>query len=429
MPSIGVDDIGRTECFPIHARHKQQVLDFACLRTPAQVARNCEPQWTARSNRPNVNVQAASQQAAEHERRGECIFRACCEYTLAAAEFHVVRSLIGSQRKCPGDVSRTVANQKEQFAFQLLHDGLHLRYGQPHLGRDLDDGDGLLNLRQLADNEGSHGMMSGGHEVQAFTHFIRGPANCRLPFRKGFPLEIRPVRNEHRLIVVVLLHFFNSLRTIVLMYHSTTMALLFFGATYTGIAQNPYAVCPRNYRLELENDWVRVSRAMFAPGDKLPVHDHPARPAVFVYLTDGGPIRFTHIQPEFTAERPAVREGGIRFHTGAKETHVVEYLGDAPSEYLRIELKTERPEKKSQHVRIAADDLRPFENSQIRVSRFLCESKRECAPLEYPGLVVRLNERSVSWYEAGSAIKNESDEMSRQIRIELKTSPLAGGLP
>ena len=111
------------------------------------------------------------------------------------------------------------------------------------------------------------------------------------------------------------------------MYHSTTLPLPLFAATYAGMAQSPYTVCPKNYRLELENDWVRVSRAMFAQGDKLPVHDHPARPTVFVYLTDGGPIRFTHIQPEFTAERPAVREGGIRFHTGAKETHVVEYLG------------------------------------------------------------------------------------------------------
>ncbi len=172
------------------------------------------------------------------------------------------------------------------------------------------------------------------------------------------------------------------------------------------MAQSPYTVCPKNYRLELENDWVRVSRAMFAAGDKLPVHDHPAHPTVFVYLTDGGPIRFTHIQPEFNAERPAVREGGIRFHTGAK-----------------------RPEKKSQHVRMAPDDLRPFENSQLRISRFLCASKRECARMEYPGLMVQLNDRTVSWYETGSAIKNESDEASSQIRIELKTKPVPGNSP
>jgi hypothetical protein len=298
--------------------------------------------------------------------------------------------------------------------------------------RDLDDRNRLPRLRQLADNKGSHNVMSRSHEVQAITHLIGGPANCRLPLGDGFSLETSPVPNQHRLILAVqqkTLHVFKSLCTIVSMYHSTKLALLFLSATCAGLGQNPYTACPKNYRLELENDWVRVSRAMFAPGDKLPVHDHPALPTVFVYLTDGGPIRFTHIQPEFTAERPAVSEGGIRFHTGAKEIHVVEYLGDAPSEYLRIELKTERPEKKSQHVRIAPADQKPFENRQLRISKSRCAPKQECAPLEYPGVMVRLNNRAVCWYEAGSAIKNDSDEMARQIRIELKTKPLAAGLP
>src|SRR5258708_261515 len=129
-------------------------------------------------------------------------------------------------------------------------------------------------------------MMSGSHEVQAFTHFIRGPANCCLPFRKGFPLEVASVCNEDRQIAAVrrgLFHFFKSLRTIIPMYYSTTLPLLFFAVTYAGMAQSPYTVSPKNYRLELENAWVRVSSAMFAQGDKLPVHDHPARPTVFVY--------------------------------------------------------------------------------------------------------------------------------------------------
>ncbi len=207
------------------------------------------------------------------------------------------------------------------------------------------------------------------------------------------------------------------------MYQRISITLLFVAAIVPGVSQKPYTACPKNYRLELENDWVRVSRAMFAPGDKLPVHDHPARPTVFVYLSDGGPIRFTHVQPQFTVERPAVREGAIRFHTGAKETHVVEYLGAEPSEYLRIELKTERPDKKPQHIRIAADDQTPFENSQIRISRPACAAHQLCAPREYPAVVVRLNDRSVSWAQKGDAGKIESDETSRQVRVELKTRP------
>lgn len=207
------------------------------------------------------------------------------------------------------------------------------------------------------------------------------------------------------------------------MYHSISITVLLIAASGTGVSQNPFTTCPKNYRLEFENDWVSVSRAMFVPGDKLPVHDHPARPAVCVYLTNGGPIRFTHVQPPFTVERPAVREGAIRFHTGAKETHVVEYLGAAPSEYLGIELKTDRPDKKTQHIRIAADDQRSFENSQLRISRSTCSAREQCAPLEYPAVLVRLNDRSFSWAESGGAVKNESDETARQIRVELKTQP------
>src|ERR1700732_4892986 len=73
--------------------------------------------------------------------------------------------------------------------------------------------------------------------------------------------------------------------TIIPMYHGIRTVLLIAAATFPAAAQNPYKVSPKNYRLEFENDWVSVSRAMLAPGDKLPVHDHPARPAVSAYLT------------------------------------------------------------------------------------------------------------------------------------------------
>ena len=210
------------------------------------------------------------------------------------------------------------------------------------------------------------------------------------------------------------------------MYQHTITTLLLLAATaYPASAQNPYTTAPKNYRLEFENESVRVSRAMFAPGDRLPVHDHPGNPTVFVYLTDGGPIRFTHVEPAFTVERPAVKEGAIRYHTGAKETHIVEYMGDAPSEYLRIELKTERPEKETQHIRIAADDQTPFENGQLRISRSHCPAQHRCPVAKYPAVIVTLNDRSVSWYEAGSAFKNAKDETARQILVELKTKPLA----
>jgi hypothetical protein len=206
------------------------------------------------------------------------------------------------------------------------------------------------------------------------------------------------------------------------MYQHNTFLLL-LAAAFPVAAQSPYAVAPQNYRLEFENESVRVSRASFAPGDRLPIHDHPAAPAVFVYLTDGGPIRFTHITPAFTVERAPVERGGIRFHSGAKETHIVDYLGDRPSEYLRIELKTERPDKQVQHVRIAATDHKPFENGQLRISRSLCAGRDSCGHLDFAAVIVNLSDRSVAWYAAGDTVRNGKDDPALQIRIELKTKP------
>jgi hypothetical protein len=103
----------------------------------------------------------------------------------------------------------------------------------------------------------------------------------------------------------------------------------------------------------------------------------------------------------------------------------VDYLGDQPSEYLRVELKTERPEKQPQHIRMPADDQKPFENGQLRISRTLCGALQPCAQSAYPSVVVSLNDRSVMWYEAGVVAQNARNESVRLIRVELKTKPAA----
>jgi hypothetical protein len=50
--------------------------------------------------------------------------------------------------------------------------------------------------------------------------------------------------------------------------------------------------------------------------------------------------------------RKPVLAGGIRFAHGAPETHTVEYLGDAPTEYARIELRTEPINRPRRDVRL-----------------------------------------------------------------------------
>jgi hypothetical protein len=174
--------------------------------------------------------------------------------------------------------------------------------------------------------------------------------------------------------------------------------------------QDPFRTSPKNYKLEFENQLVRVSRVSYRPGDKLPVHDHPALPTIYIYVTDGGPILFGH-QEFAPMRRSAVKAGQIRFNRGNKETHTTEYLGDTPSEYVRIELKMDGIEKPRRDVRIAADDNTPFENGQLRIERAHCSP---CTALPDPAVVVTMGDRRVRWV-AGAA-----PPAGEQIRVVLK---------
>ncbi|MGH9667152.1 MAG: hypothetical protein ACRD9L_22235 [Bryobacteraceae bacterium] len=210
------------------------------------------------------------------------------------------------------------------------------------------------------------------------------------------------------------------------------MNLLFSSAMWLPVtavvlcAQDPFQVAPANYHREFDNGYVDVSRVTLRPGDMLPVHNHPAIPTVYVYLTGGGPIRFTHIQPSpYVLVRRPVRAGAIRFNRNAHtETHRVEYLGDTSSEYLRVSLKTV-PGPRHRDARIAADDPTPFEDAQVRIGRFTCAPHGTCDPPGRPAVIVNLNTRTATWFDpaAGGARENRTSEAIHEIRIELKTGP------
>ena len=187
----------------------------------------------------------------------------------------------------------------------------------------------------------------------------------------------------------------------------------------------PMTAAPRNYRLEFENKFVRVIRATLAPRDHVPVHQHPTFPTVYVYLTDAGPARFTHITPSYTIERAPVRAGGVRYNRNAHvETHVVDNLSDVASEYLRIEMKT-TPDAPHPDVRIGPEDTRRVEDAQVRISRHLCRPGRVCDMPTGPAVVVTMNDRSVSWLapDAISLTHNYGEQPLHHIWVELKTNP------
>jgi hypothetical protein len=187
-------------------------------------------------------------------------------------------------------------------------------------------------------------------------------------------------------------------------------------------SQDPYTTAPANYQLILDNDYVRISRARFQPADKIPVHSHPGIPTVYVYLDDGGPIRFSHKTPLFTLVRPAVKAGSVRFNRNAQaETHEVEYLGSTPTEYSRIELKT-IPGPAHRDARLKLDDDFPWEDAQVRISRVHGKPERPARP----AVIVDISGRRAYWVDP--AIPDAplpSGESGLFVIIELKSDPIS----
>jgi peptidoglycan-N-acetylglucosamine deacetylase len=202
-------------------------------------------------------------------------------------------------------------------------------------------------------------------------------------------------------------------------------------------AEDPYRVAPGNYHFVFENEWTRATRVTLSPHDQLPVHEHPPTPTtVYVYVTDGGPIRFNHVTGDNVAGmnvvRPPVLAGGIRFAHGAPETHTVEYLGDAPTEYARIELRTEPIDRPVRDVRLPPQpaDLSKsprsvrFENGQVRIIHLTCAAGQACPASEHvadPAVVVTLSgphRGEIEWSPASARGPLE------QMRIELKSKPV-----
>lgn len=204
--------------------------------------------------------------------------------------------------------------------------------------------------------------------------------------------------------------------------------------------EDPYRVAPGNYHFVFENEWARATRVTFSPHDKLPVHDHPPTPTtVYVYVTDGGAIRFNHVTGDNVAGLNIVRKpvlaGGIRFAHGAPETHTVEYLGDAPTEYARIELRTEPIDRPVRDVRLPPEpaDLSKssrsvrFENGQVRIVHVICAAGEACPVSQHaaePAVVVILSgprRGEIEWSPAPARGPLE------QMRIELKSKPVNRG--
>jgi hypothetical protein len=223
---------------------------------------------------------------------------------------------------------------------------------------------------------------------------------------------------------------------------ATRIFIALVGLPISAMAQDPYRVAGDHYLLVLENSWVRATRVTYGPHETAPVHQHPPTPTtVYVHVTDGGIMRFRHVTGEHVAgvsiDRKPVEAGAIRFAHGAPETHSVEYLGDRPTEYVRIELRTEALDRPKRDVRlppVALDSSRSamqvqFENGQVRIVRVMCAAGQQCPESEHAGdraVVVTMlgpHRGNVEWSPP------PGEGPLEQVRIELKSKPVNDAHP
>jgi hypothetical protein len=204
----------------------------------------------------------------------------------------------------------------------------------------------------------------------------------------------------------------------------------------TLVAQDAVKTLPDHYKVTFENEYVRVTRVHYPPHAKLPGHTHTSLPTAYVYLNDGGPVAFKHIGLEYGAvTRPPTVARSYRLFRGLEEIHEVENLSSSPSEFLRVEFKTDPgPDPRTLRGKIlpppAGHEVLQkveFENAQLRIARIAVPAGQvtTLARSPRPSIVISLTDgdtgkaiwlpREQSLPIAGAATAAEL------LRFELKT--------
>jgi len=162
------------------------------------------------------------------------------------------------------------------------------------------------------------------------------------------------------------------------------LVLLMSAATLPGYAQDPTKVDAAHYKVEGENDFVRVIRMKRGPHENAPMHEHPD--AVAVYLTV---IKEKATDPDGKVRDVNRKAGEVAFNPATKHSEVD--LSDKPSEAVLIELKAPA------HSAVLTDDIATvdpkhakveFENDRVRVIRMRRGAHESSAMHSHPVDVV-----------------------------------------
>jgi hypothetical protein len=203
-------------------------------------------------------------------------------------------------------------------------------------------------------------------------------------------------------------------------------------------AQEGTITLPRNYKVQFENGWVKVTAVRYGPNEKLPGHAHTPNPSAYVYLNDGGPVIFRHVGGP-AATRAATKAGAFRVYKGLEEVHEVENTSSVPSEFLRVELKTEGRAPATfwgKFLRPTAptiDAVVEFDHPQVRISRIWVSpgQRLDIRTAEEPALLIALTSGSGSnagehrWLPARGSMElsNSAASPIDFLRFDFKTRP------
>jgi hypothetical protein len=174
---------------------------------------------------------------------------------------------------------------------------------------------------------------------------------------------------------------------------------VFFAAVAGMAAQDPLVTLPEAYRLQFENDAVKVVRVEYAAGAKLPDHTHPAGTTVYVYLNDAEGVVFAHSgNINRSVTRPPVKAGAVRVSSGPEEHHTAENRSTEPSRFLRIWFKGDASGARNVRARLSPTD-NEFSNKQLRITRL--KGGETVDAKDAPALIVRVPSGDAEWLDRG----------------------------
>ncbi|MGH9678662.1 MAG: hypothetical protein ACRD4Y_01800 [Candidatus Acidiferrales bacterium] len=98
---------------------------------------------------------------------------------------------------------------------------------------------------------------------------------------------------------------------------------------------------PEHYRLEFENEYVRVIRCRIPGRDKVKMHNHPFG-SVIIFMTDQNLLQTLE---NGKTEEARHKAGTVLWSNGSPAQHMGENLTDRMYEYLRVDVKAALPKR------------------------------------------------------------------------------------